>query len=39
MRHCKPRFGAGRLYEVPVGMGWIDRPLTEHEINREPLVL
>ena len=39
LRHCKPRFGPGRLYDVPVEMGWIDRPLTEDEINREPLVL
>jgi oxazoline/thiazoline synthase len=39
LRHCKPRFGPGRLYDVPVVMGWTDRPMTEDEINREPLVL
>lgn len=38
LRHYKPRFGPGRLYDVPVAMGWIERSLTEHEINQEPLV-
>jgi ribosomal protein S12 methylthiotransferase accessory factor len=33
MRHYWPRLGPGRLYDVPVRMGWLDRPLTENEIN------
>ncbi|MRG92333.1 TOMM precursor leader peptide-binding protein [Polyangium spumosum] len=33
MRHYWPRLGAGRLYDVPVRMGWLNRSLTENEIN------
>ncbi|MDI1449277.1 TOMM precursor leader peptide-binding protein [Polyangium sp. 6x1] len=33
MRHYWPRLGPGRLYDVPVRMGWLARPLTENEIN------
>jgi bacteriocin biosynthesis cyclodehydratase domain-containing protein len=32
-RHFWRRLGAGRLYDVPVRMGWLDRPLTEDEMN------
>lgn len=37
LRHFWPRFGPGRLYEVPVRMGLCDRPLTEAELNLSPL--
>jgi bacteriocin biosynthesis cyclodehydratase domain-containing protein len=39
MRHYRPRFAPGRLYEVPVEMGWLPRPLTEAELHAEPLLL
>ncbi|MBC7706670.1 MAG: TOMM precursor leader peptide-binding protein, partial [Rhodoferax sp.] len=33
LRHFWARYGAGRLYDVPVQMGWLDRPLREDELN------
>ena len=33
LRHFYRRFAPGRLYEVPVKLGWRDRPLSEHELN------
>jgi oxazoline/thiazoline synthase len=33
MRHFWRRLGAGRLYDVPVRLGWLDRPTLEHELN------
>ncbi len=33
MRHFWRRLGAGRLYDVPVAMGWLDRPTPEDELN------
>jgi ribosomal protein S12 methylthiotransferase accessory factor len=33
LRHFWPRFAAGRLYDVPVRLGWLDRPLAEDELN------
>ena len=33
LRHCWARFGPGRLYSVPQSLGWLDRPLTESELN------
>jgi ribosomal protein S12 methylthiotransferase accessory factor len=33
LRHFWARFGAGRLYEVPVREGWLSRPLNEEELN------
>lgn len=33
MRHFWARFREGRLYEAPVGMGWLQRPLAEEELN------
>lgn len=33
MRHFWRRFAPGRLYDVPVKMGWLDRALTEAELN------
>jgi bacteriocin biosynthesis cyclodehydratase domain-containing protein len=33
MRHFYRRFAPGRLYDVPVKLGWRDRPIAEHELN------
>jgi ribosomal protein S12 methylthiotransferase accessory factor len=33
LRHFWSRFGAGRLYDVPVKMGWISIPLVEEQMN------
>jgi oxazoline/thiazoline synthase len=33
MRHFWRHLGAGRLYDVPVRTGWLDRPLREDELN------
>jgi oxazoline/thiazoline synthase len=33
LRHFYRRFGPGRLYDVPVKLGWRDRPLPENELN------
>jgi oxazoline/thiazoline synthase len=33
MRHFWARLGAGRLYQTPVNLGWLDRPLREEELN------
>jgi ribosomal protein S12 methylthiotransferase accessory factor len=32
LRHFYQRFGPGRLYDVPVKLGWLDRPLPESEL-------
>jgi ribosomal protein S12 methylthiotransferase accessory factor len=32
LRHFYLRFGPGRLYDVPVKLGWLDRPLPESEL-------
>lgn len=33
LRPFWPRFGSGRLYDVPVAMGWLKRPLREEDLN------
>jgi ribosomal protein S12 methylthiotransferase accessory factor len=33
MRHFYRRFAPGRLYDVPVALGWRDKPLTERDLN------
>lgn len=33
MRHFWQRLAPGRLYDVPVKMGWLDRPYKEEELN------
>jgi oxazoline/thiazoline synthase len=33
LRHFYRRFAPGRLYDVPVKLGWLDRPLSEAELN------
>lgn len=37
LRHFWSRFGAGRLYDVPVKMGWLSAPLTEEQMNSTPM--
>ena len=37
--HFWPRFGAPRLYSVPVSQGWLDRPRCEDELNAALLFL
>jgi ribosomal protein S12 methylthiotransferase accessory factor len=39
LRHIWPRFGPGRLYEVPTAIGWVDKPHEERELNPIPLLL
>ncbi len=33
MRHFWERFAPGRLYDIPVSMGWRDSPLAEEQLN------
>ena len=33
LRHHWQQLGPGRLYDVPVQMGWLDRPVDESEMN------
>jgi oxazoline/thiazoline synthase len=33
LRHFWPRLAPGRLYDVPVKLGWQERPLKEEELN------
>jgi ribosomal protein S12 methylthiotransferase accessory factor len=33
LRHVRPRFASGRLYDVPHGLGWVERPMREEELN------
>lgn len=37
MRHMWKRLGSGRLYEIPVKMGWLQEPLTEEQLNPYPM--
>lgn len=39
LRHFWPRLGPGRLYDVPVCMGWLKAPLDEAQLNPVPLFL
>jgi bacteriocin biosynthesis cyclodehydratase domain-containing protein len=39
LRHFWPRFGPGRLYDVPVAMGWRTTPLAEPALNPVHLFL
>src|SRR5262249_30855576 len=38
LRHFWPRFGPGRLYDVPVTLGWLRGPTPEAELNPYPVV-
>ncbi len=37
MRHMWKRLGSGRLYDVPVKMGWLKESLTEEQLNPFPM--
>src|SRR5262249_10854650 len=37
LRHFWARFAPGRLYDVPVKLGWLPRPLAEDELNPFPI--
>lgn len=39
LRHFWSRLGPGRLYEVPIQMGWSTRPTPEHEMNPIPIFI
>lgn len=39
LRHFWPRFGPGRLYSVPVDLGWRTSALAERQLNPVPLLL
>ena len=39
LRHFWPRFAPGRLYDVPVRLGWLSCPLAEAELNPIPMFL
>ena len=38
MRHFWERFAPGRLFDVPVKMGWRDSPLREEDLNPAPVI-
>ena len=38
LRHFWERFAPGRLFDVPVELGWRDRPLAETELNSVPVI-
>jgi ribosomal protein S12 methylthiotransferase accessory factor len=37
MRHFWSRFAPGRLYDVPVELGWRPAPSAEDELNPTPM--
>ena len=39
LRHFRPRFAPGRLYDVPVRLGWLSGPTPEPELNPVPFFL
>lgn len=39
LRHFWARFAPGRLYDVPVKLGWLPKPHTEAELNPIPMFL
>jgi bacteriocin biosynthesis cyclodehydratase domain-containing protein len=39
LRHCHARFGPGRLYSVPVALGWRETACPEQELNPIPVFL
>ena len=39
LRHFWPRFAPGRLYDVPVELGWIPAPLRETQLNPTAMFL
>ncbi len=39
MRHFWPRFAPGRLFDVPVALGWCPRPTAEEDLNPIPIFI
>jgi ribosomal protein S12 methylthiotransferase accessory factor len=39
LRHFWARYAPGRLYDVPVQMGWLAQPLREEQLNPVPMFL
>ena len=39
LRPVWTRFAPGRLYDVPVRLGWLPSPLSPDELNTQPYVL
>ncbi|MGV2290481.1 TOMM precursor leader peptide-binding protein [Trinickia sp. YCB016] len=39
LRHFWARFAPGRLYDVPVQMGWLEKPQREEELNPIPIFI
>jgi hypothetical protein len=39
LRHFWARFAPGRLYDVPVRLGWLPQPLAEEQLNPIPMFL
>ncbi len=39
LRHFWPRFAAGRLYSVPVELGWLSGPTSETDLNPLPCMI
>ena len=39
LRHFFARFAPGRLYDVPVELGWLRQPLLEEQLNPQPMFL
>jgi ribosomal protein S12 methylthiotransferase accessory factor len=39
LRHFWARYAPGRLYDVPVEMGWLKEPLREEELNPIPIFI
>jgi ribosomal protein S12 methylthiotransferase accessory factor len=39
LRHFWARFAPGRLYDVPLRLGWLDRPVRESELNPIPMFI
>jgi ribosomal protein S12 methylthiotransferase accessory factor len=37
LRHFWARFAAGRLFDVPVRMNWLEKTLREDELNPIPV--
>ena len=39
LRHFWSRYAPGRLYDIPVRLGWLGAPLAEEQLNPLPMVL
>jgi len=39
LRHFWTRFAPGRLYDIPVEIGWLEKPLREDELNPIPMFM